>query len=171
MNFINKKILISMLNKSSISYTLTNHKPLHTVNDSISSRGDIEGIHTKNLFLKNKKNQMYLFSCFEKQLVNLKKITKSINIGNVSFANEKIMEKYLNVKPGSVTPFGLLNDNDRLIEFFLDKKIYNSKKVNFHPFENTSTLTISVNDFINFFIENNILINIFDFENNSITEI
>jgi len=171
MNLINKKILIAMLDKKQIPYTLTNHKPLHTVSDSIDFRGKIKGIHVKNLFLKNKKNQFFLFSCFENQPVNLKNISKSLNLGNISFANEDLLNNFLGVKPGSVTPFGLLNDSDRVTKFFLDKKIYYGEVVNLHPLENTSTLTISVKDFVKFLIENNVLINIFSFEDNSIIDI
>ena len=67
--------------------------------------------------------------------------------------------------PGSVTPFGLLNDKDRVVNFYLDNKIYTSNKINFHPMVNTSTITLNVADFINFMIENNININILDYDN------
>ena len=74
----------------------------------------------------------------------------------------------LGVTPGSVTPFGLLNDKKKQVKFFLDKKILIHKKVNFHPLENTSTITIDVKKFVDLMIENKKNVHIFDFDNYSI---
>ena len=54
-----------MFDEKKLPYVLSNHAPLHSVKDSQSLRGKIEGSHTKNLFLKNKKNEYFLFSCLE----------------------------------------------------------------------------------------------------------
>ena len=100
----------------------------------------------------------------EDTLVNLKKIGKTNNFGNLSFANEDYLLKMLNVKPGSVTPFGLLNDANNLIDFYLDEKITKFSDVNFHPMINTSTLNIRTNDFISFMFKNNKVVKIFNFD-------
>ena len=155
--------LIKAIQESGYKYKIHNHAPLYTVQDSMKLRGEIEGSHSKNLFLKNKKNQFYLFSCLENTRVDLKKISKSLNAGNISFANEKYLFDYLGVSPGSVTPFGLLNDKKNCVFFYLDKDFLNEKIVNFHPLTNTSTLSLEINDFIEFLIKNNKKVNIFDF--------
>ena len=98
----------------------------------------------------------------------LKQISKYPGIGNVSFAKEIKLDEILGVKPGSVTPFGLLNDKNGAVKFFLDEKILISEKMNFHPLTNTSTITLKVGDFIKFFVETNIIVNIFNFEQCSI---
>ena len=78
---------------------------------------------------------------------------------------EDYLLKMLNVKPGSVTPFGLLNDTNNLIDFYLDEKITKFSDVNFHPMINTSTLNIRTNDFISFMFKNNKVVKIFNFDN------
>tara|TARA_B110000003_G_scaffold249266_1_gene261499 strand:- start:13 stop:519 length:507 start_codon:yes stop_codon:yes gene_type:complete len=162
--------LLLRLDKSDITYQVYNHPPLHTVEDSIKSRGLIKGAHSKNLFLKNKKNQFFLISCIENRKIDLKKISKSLNLGNTSFAKEEYLLKYLGVKPGSVTPFGLLNDTKGCVEFYLDSQFLENDMVNFHPLLNTSTISLKRDNFVKFLIENNKKVNIFNFTNYSLME-
>jgi len=161
---INNKSLLNLLEKCNIYYKITNHEPHFSVQDTKKQKNLGGGAKTKNLFLKNKKNKFYLFSCLQDTLVNLKKIGKTNNFGNLSFANEDYLLKMLNVKPGSVTPFGLLNDTNNLIDFYLDEKITKFSDVNFHPMINTSTLNIRTNDFISFMFKNNKVVKIFNFD-------
>ena len=165
---ITKEKLLGLLKLYKISFILHEHSALHTVRESEIKRGDIAGLHTKNLFFKNKKNEYFLFSSFENQKIDLKKISKILKLGNISFAKEERLNEIMSVKAGSVTPFGLLNDKNKCVKFFLDSKIYKSNTVNFHPLVNTSTITVKVNDLINFFTKNNIKVNIFDFKNNTL---
>jgi Ala-tRNA(Pro) deacylase len=161
---LEEKELLAMLNKNNYLYNLYKHEPLFTVEDSINKRGKIKGIHSKNLFLKNKQNKFFLFSCLETRKIALKKLSKNLNLGNISFAKEEYLKKHLGVLPGSVTPFGLLNDNDQKVEFYLDKAFLLEKSVNFHPLVNTATVSLAIGDFISFLIENKKKVNIFDFE-------
>ena len=158
---INKDMLLNELNNKNIQHTLHIHDALYTVDDSIQKRGSIPGTHTKNLFLKNKKNNFFLITCEENDEINLKKISKSLNLGNVSFAKEEYLLKYLGVKPGSVSPFALLNDKNNIVNFFMEKKIYDSQLINFHPLLNDATITIEKTKFIEFMIEKKIKIHIF----------
>jgi Ala-tRNA(Pro) deacylase len=160
---LEEKELLIKLDKSSYLYKLYRHEPLFTVGDSVNKRGKIEGAHSKNLFLKNKKNKFFLFSCLETTKIDLKKLSKTLDLGNISFARDEYLKKILGVLPGSVTPFGLLNDTDEEVEFYLDKAFLSEKIVNFHPLVNTSTLSLAISDFMNFLIENKKKVNIFDF--------
>ena len=85
---MNKLDLLTILSKHNIKYDIYEHPSLHTVEESKKLRGKIEGIHTKNLFLKNKKKEYFLFSCEENRSVDLKKLSKSLVLGNLSFAKE-----------------------------------------------------------------------------------
>ena len=165
---MNKLDLLTMLSRDNIKYDVYEHPSLHTVEESKKLRGKIEGIHTKNLFLKNKKNNFFLFSCQESTIVDLKQLKKTLNLGNISFARDLYLKNILGVKPGSVTPFGLINDQNNEIKFFLDKKILYHKKVNFHPLVNTSTVSLDIKDFLLFMKKNNKLVNIFNFDNYTI---
>ena len=168
---IKKSDLLKMLDQKSIKFKKYEHKALYTVQDSEIKRGNIQGGHTKNLFLKNKKNYFNLFSCEENSFVDLKRFSKSITVGNLSFAREEYLLKYLGVKPGSVSPYALLNDIDNQVDFYLEDKIYNNKNINFHPLINTSTISIKTTDFLSFMIENNKKINIFSLKNYKIIKI
>ena len=160
----NRSSLLKLLTAENISYSLHEHEAFYTVKDAEMNREGMSGIHTKNIFLKNKKNQFFLFSCYEKRSIDLKKLSKSFGLGNISFANEERLFEILGVLPGSVSPFGLLNDNNKLVKFFIDKKILESDEVNFHPLENSSTVTLAVKDFMEFLIKRNITIYSIDYE-------
>ena len=165
---MNKENLFEFFGENKIEFQIHNHPPLNTVNESKKMRGEIEGAHTKNLFLKNKKNQFFLFSCLESSKIDLKKLRKNLGLGNISFAKDNYLLEILGVNPGAVTPFGLLNDHGNIVKFFLDKKIIKYEKVSFHPLVNTSTVTIYTKDFLLFMKNNNKLVNICNFDNYTI---
>jgi len=161
---INNKSLLELLIKHKINHILYVHPPLFTVDESKKYRGKINGAHTKNLFLKNKKNNFYLFSCIESTKVDLKLLKQNLNLGNISFAGEQYLQNMLGVKPGAVTPFGLLNDKEKKVKFYLDEKLNDFDNFNFHPLVNTETVSIKRLDFFNFFRVNKIDINLINFE-------
>ena len=165
---LTEKNILKLLQNQGFSFKIYNHEALYTVNDSSEKRGKIKGAHSKNLFLKNKKNNFFLISCLENRQVDLKKMTKCLNLGNISFAKEGLLFKWLGVQPGSVTPFGLLNDINNKVEFYLDSGFLTHETINFHPLVNTSTINLLTNDFINFLIENNKKVNIFSFDTYSL---
>ena len=157
----NSTKLIEKLKKKKYNIEVHQHEPLFTVEDSKNLRGKIYGAHSKNLFLKNKKNKFFLLTCEEAEKIDLKRISKSLGLGNTSFAKEDYLDKYLKIKPGSVSPFALLNDGGGQVDFYLEQSLYESKFVNFHPLINTFTITIETNNFIEFMIENDKKIHIF----------
>ena len=162
---MDKSDLLAIFSKQNIKFNICEHAPLHTVLESKELRGKVEGVHTKNLFFKNKKNNFFLFSCQESTIVDLKQLKKVLSLGNISFAKNLYLKKILGVGPGSVTPFGLINDQNNEVKFFLDKKILCHKKVNFHPLVNTSTISINTSDFLIFMKKSNKFVNIFNFDN------
>ena len=155
---------MELLKKTKYQIKVHQHDALFTVEESKKLRGKMDGAHSKNLFLKNKKNQFFLISCEEHNQINLKKISKSLNLGNISFANKEYLLKYLGVNPGSVSPFALLNDKNNDVGFFLDTNLIESYLINFHPLINTLTITMPTQEFIKFMIENNKKIHIFSSE-------
>ena len=165
-----KTDLLGILREKNIDFQVHEHKPLYTVEDSEKLRGKIDGSHTKNLFLKNKKNEFFLFTCNERAKIDLKQFSKSINAKNLSFANENYLEKYLGIKPGSVSPYALLNDKKNNVSFYLDENLEKSEKINFHPLINDTTITMKTSDFINFILENKKRINIFSLEHYTIVK-
>jgi Ala-tRNA(Pro) deacylase len=110
-----------------------------------------DGKHCKNLFFRNHKgNRHYLVILDCDRDMDIHSIEKQLHQGKLSFASEQRMMKYLGVMPGSVTPFGLMNDEGRHVYVFLDKNLQKAKCLCFHPCINTATLTVSQEDFIRF---------------------
>ena len=167
---LDKNSLLIYLNNKGISYVSHEHSPLFTVKESLEKRGKIIGAHSKNLFLKNKKNIFFLFSCLENTNIDLKKLSRSLQIGNISFAKEGALYELLGVNPGSVTPFGLLNDVENKVKFFLDIKFFSYESVNFHPLINTNTINLNVKDLFDLLLENKKDVNIIDFNEYSLID-
>ena len=167
---IDKIKLLQLLKNKKINYRIFNPPPLHSVKDSISMRGTIDGAHTKNLFLKNKRDDFFLFSCLESTIIDLKLLKKNLNLGNISFAKANYLKEILHLNPGSVSPFGLLNDNNNKVSFFLDKKLTKYKIINFHPLENTATISINLNNFLNLMYEHKKLVKFINFDNYEIED-
>ena len=168
---LTKLDLLELLETKGLNFQVHNHEPLFTVEDSEKLRGEISGAHTKNLFLKNKKNNFFLFSCDENASVDLKRFSKSIDAKNLSFASELYLEKLLGIKPGSVSPYALMNDVENQVAFYLDETLFKSKIINFHPLINTTTITIKTTEFINFIIEKGKKIHIFSLKSYSVVEV
>ncbi len=168
---ISESDLLNLISSNGLDFQTHNHDPLFTVQDSENLRGKIEGSHTKNLFLKNKKDKFFLFTCEENANIDLKRFSKSIDAKNLSFAGEGHLMKYLGIKPGSVSPYALLNDTNNVVTFYIDEKLMRSEIINFHPLVNTKTITTKTSDFVDFIIENNKNINIFSLESYSIVDI
>ena len=161
---INYEQLVTILRNENFIFNEYNHLPLHSVGDSQNLRGKIDGGHTKNLFLKNKKNELFLFSCHEETMINLKLLKQKLLLGNISFASEDYLTNYLGVKPGAVTPFGLLNDINNKIIFYLDEKLTHYETLNFHPLINTKTININTSHFLIFMKKNKKLVKIINFD-------
>jgi Ala-tRNA(Pro) deacylase len=77
-------------------------------------------------------------------------LEKRLKQGKISFASEERMKKYLGITPGSVSPFGLINDREHHVYLFMDENLQNSSRISFHPNNNTASLIVSYSDFLNF---------------------
>jgi Ala-tRNA(Pro) deacylase len=143
--------LFSFLDGLGIKHSTKDHPPVFTVAESVSLRDEISGGHTKNLFVKDKKDNFFLLTVEENATVDLKTVHTLIGAASkVSFGKpEKLME-YLGVVPGSVTAFGAINDKDRNVTFVLDADLMAHDIVNGHPLSNDATTSIASADLIRF---------------------
>ncbi|QPC90025.1 prolyl-tRNA synthetase associated domain-containing protein [Mesorhizobium sp. INR15] len=127
------------------------HPPLFTVADSQSLRGEIPGGHTKNLFLKDKKDSFFLVTVGEDAVVDLKQIHHLIGAsGKVSFGKPEMLLELLGVTPGAVTVFGLINDTGHRVKIVLDQALMEHAVINAHPLTNEATTSIAASDLIRF---------------------
>ena len=122
---------------------------MFTVEDSKTLRVTPGGMgDIKNLFLRNKKGQMWLVSCHEDRNVDLKMLAKALGAGRFSFASEARMMQYLGIKPGSVSPFALVNDITSAVRFVIDSVLTQTEVIYLHPLVNTRTTTIATSDLL-----------------------
>ena len=143
--------LFAFLADLGISVSTVRHPPLYTVADSQSLRGEIPGGHTKNLFLKDKKDNFFLVSVGEDAVVDLKQIHQIIGAaGRVSFGKPEMLMELLGVTPGAVTVFGLINDIAGRVKVVLDKALMDHAVINAHPLTNEATTSVAAADLIRF---------------------
>lgn len=147
----NEQKVYDILNLLEIKYARYEHKPVYTVSEAQELDILIPGGKCKNLFLRNGKGDIhYLVILDENKRADLKALAKQIGVTRLSFASEDRLYKYLKLTPGSVTPFGIINDVNREVMVLIDKDITNEELVNFHPNVNTATIGISYMDFEKF---------------------
>ncbi|MCC3861678.1 prolyl-tRNA synthetase associated domain-containing protein [Pseudemcibacter aquimaris] len=144
--------LYALFDELGIETKLFRHAPLFTVEESQNLRGEIEGGHCKNLFLKDKKNNFILAVLSEERKVDLKALFKSdhLNVGRLSFASADRMVDMLGIEPGSVTPFSLINVTHKDLIVILDKGMMEHEYLNYHPLHNEATTTIHRDDLLKF---------------------
>jgi Ala-tRNA(Pro) deacylase len=145
------KELLDHLQNLGIEVTTVEHPPLFTVADSQGLRGEIPGGHTKNLFLKDKKDNFFLVTVEEDAVVDLKSIHQVIGAASrVSFGKPEKLLEYLGVIPGSVTVFGAINDRDHNVQVIIDADLMKYDVINGHPLTNEATTSIRREDLITF---------------------
>jgi len=143
--------LFAFLADLGITVSTRRHPPLYTVADSQALRGEIPGGHTKNLFLKDKKDNFFLVSVGEEAVVDLKQIHQLIGAASrVSFGKPEMLMELLGVTPGAVTVFGLINDNERRVKVVLDQELMGHDVINAHPLTNQATTSIAAADLVKF---------------------
>ena len=143
--------LFDFLAELGISVTTVKHPPLYTVADSQALRGEIAGGHTKNLFLKDKKDQYFLLTVEEEATVDLKTVHQLIGASSrVSFGKPEALMELLGVIPGAVTAFGAINDSEGKVKIVVDADLLANDTVNAHPLTNEATTSIASGDLLRF---------------------
>ena len=150
----NRKKVLEYLEHLDIPYDIYEHPPLDTIEIALKYWKDIDATHCKNLFFRNHKgDRHYLVIIKDTTPFDIHSLEKMLHQGKLSFASEKRMIKYLGVKPGSVSPFGLINDNGHHVYVFLDEQLQKVEKVSFHPNDNTASVVIRFSDLMKFLKE------------------
>lgn len=149
---IGDQALYTLLEELQIAFEYFEHPPAPTIEIAVQYWKDIkETTHCKNLFFRNHKgNRHYLVIFDHRKELSIHDLEKYLKQGKLSFASEQRMEKYLGLKPGSVSPFGLIHDTEKHVYLFLDKDLEKQPRISFHPNDNRASLVISYVDFIRF---------------------
>ena len=147
---IEKKVL-DVLDGLGVAYVRHEHPPVFTVEDADKYWTDLRGTHCKNLFLRNKKgNRHYLVIAPTSRAVDLRHLNAILHEDRLSFGSPERLMKYLGLEPGSVSPFGLINDPAHEVRVIADDELRTSAFLGFDPNTNTATLDISFPDFEKF---------------------
>ncbi len=143
--------LYELLNQLDIRYDYYEHPAVPTVEEAARYWKDLDATHCKNLFFRNHKgNRHYLVILDHRRVLNIRDLEQRLKQGKLTFASPKRLMKYLGLTPGSVTPFGLINDTDRHVHLFLDEQLQHAERISFHPCINTASLVIAYSDFLRF---------------------
>jgi Ala-tRNA(Pro) deacylase len=142
--------LFRRLDALGIAHRTYSHPPVFTVAEAAALRGRLPGGHCKSLFLKDKKGGFWLAVMLEQRRVDLKKLAQRLGAARFSFGGAEDLYALLGVRPGSVTPFALANDEAHRVTPVLDKAMLAHDPLNYHPLVNDRTTAISPGDLLRF---------------------
>lgn len=126
------------------------HEPVFTVAESGKLERELPGAHTKNLFLKDDKGELFLIVASSATRVDLKALSRTLGAGRFSFGKPELLMEALGVPPGSVTAFAVINDKARRVRVVIDSQLMTCSSINCHPLENTATTNIAREDLLRF---------------------
>lgn len=140
----------SYLHDLGITYAKHEHPAVYTVEEANQHWDAISGMHCKNLFMRDKKGRRHFLVVVESsKQVDIKALNETLG-NRLSFASPERLSKHLGLEPGSVSPFGLINNEDNAVKLLLDQDIQHVDEVSFHPNVNTVTLTLQKEDFLKY---------------------
>lgn len=143
--------IYQILKQLGIKYEKFEHPAVYTVEEAQKYDRGIEAGKSKNLFLRNKKgNKHFLLIIESTKTADLKTLSSLLNENKLGFASPERLKEYLDLTPGSVSPFGLVNNKDKSVYVVVDNDLLNYPKLAFHPNINTATIVINTEDFKKF---------------------
>ena len=139
------------LSELNIPFEYLEHPPLPTAEEAMKYRQGVDATHCKNLFFRNHKGNRHYLVVFEhSKQIPIRDIEQRLKQGKLSFASAKRLDKYLKVIQGSVSPLGLIYDEESHVHIFFEEELRNSPRITFHPNDNTATLVFENKDFFRF---------------------
>ena len=160
---IDRAGLMTFFADHGIAQVTVEHEAVFRVDEGEAVKA-LPGAHTKNLFLKDAKDRLWLISARDTTVIDLKRLPAVIGSARLSFGSGDLMRATLGVTPGSVTAFALINDAAHQLSFVLDAALASADLVNFHPLANTATTRVSGDDLRRFFALVGVTPLIVDFE-------
>jgi Ala-tRNA(Pro) deacylase len=147
----NPDALLKILQEIGVSYQIYNHEPIFTVEQGAPLKVKIPGVHCRNLFVRDKKDRMFLIVAANETMVDLKGLAGILGAGRLSFGSPDRLMQYLGITPGSVCPFCAINDKDHKVEIILDSAMMRAETVCYHPLDNAQTISLTPPDLLKFF--------------------
>ena len=135
--------LFARLDELGIAYDNLDHEPVYTVEEARALRGDLPGSHSKNFFLRDKKEAHWLVSVLSHRTVDLMWLAEQLGTKRLTFCSERRLMGFLGIRRGSVSPFAVINDTAGKVNVALDMEMLQQEPLNFHPLDNAKTTAIS----------------------------
>ena len=142
--------LIARFDALGIAHRTCRHPAVFTVEEAKALRGELPGGHCKSLFLKDRRDGLWLVVMLEHRRTDLKKLSDRLGAPRFSFASAELLQEVLGVTPGSVTPFAAINDAGRRVTVVLDAEMLDCDPLNYHPLTNEATTAIAPGDLLRF---------------------
>ena len=139
------------LQELGITFDVVEHPPAFTTEQADSYIEGLEGVRTKTMFLTNKKKtQYYLLIMDDKKRLDMDDFKVQVGADRIRMASLESLAEKMNLPAGTVSPFGLLNNEEKDIQVYFDKEIINEERMTFHPNTNEKTIFISTQDLFKF---------------------
>ena len=136
--------LVGQMNELGIGFEIHRHPPVMTVDEAKALRGDLPGVHIKNLFLRDRKKRCWLLTTLEDRTIDLKAMRPILQAkGSLSFGSADLLRECLGIEPGAVTPLAVLNDKAGRVTLVLDRALCQGGPINCHPLHNAATMALS----------------------------
>ena len=142
--------LLAHLDRLGLRVTTFHHPPVFTVEENKALHGAMPGGHCKNLFLKDKKDALWLVVALEDSPIDMKTLGQRIGSARLSFGRPELLREVLGVEPGSVTPFAVINDRENRVTVVLDRALMAQSPLHYHPLINTATTAIAPDELLRF---------------------
>jgi Ala-tRNA(Pro) deacylase len=161
--FTSEEEFLSFIDANQFEYERLEHSAVFTCEEADRYHAGVEAVHTKNLFLCDKKKRhFYLVVTACEKTVRLDELSARFGLSHLRFASEENLEKFLGVGKGAVTMMGLVNDSEHRVALWIDREIWEGKRFLCHPLVNTATLVLSKAELERFFMLTGHAPNLFD---------
>jgi len=146
-----KQPVFDFLDARGIRYEWYEHPEAPTIEIARQWWRDDGSKHCKNLFFRNHKGDRHYLVCFDSERsLAIRDLEARLRQGKLTFASPERMERWLGLRPGSVSPFGLINDPENHVHLFLDVNLRDCPAYSFHPNDNRATVVIPQEEFLKY---------------------
>ena len=143
--------VVDQLNELGIPFQIVEHEPVLTTEQADRFIEGIEGVRTKTMFLTNKKKRnFYLVIIDDAKRLDMDVFKEIVEENRVKMASAETLNDKMMLLPGTVSPFGLLNNRDRDIQVYFDQEIVSEERMCFHPNTNEKTFFVNTEDLFTF---------------------
>ena len=135
------------LNSIGIEFKIVEHEPAYTTEEADKYIEGHDGVRTKTMFICNKKKtNYYMIIMDDSKRLDMNKFKEIVSEKQMKMASKEALKEKLGIEPGMVSPFGLLNNDEKDVKIYMDKEIITEEIMTFHPNDNTKTLFITTKD-------------------------